>query len=352
MTRIQQETDFASPQPKPSEKLDNVNQLVRELDAAMDRFPEEALRDCQGHRDVVIPALLEVLRETTRLGREGIVRNGNAAMFALFLLTEFRATQAIDAVSEFLRIPGKVVDTLLGDAITEDLPRIVAAFATDRPEILERLISDSQANEYVRTAALEAHKYLVRDGLLQRSEIVSRLRDYLQTLVAEKSVWPATLVVSMLADLKAVEARPDIEQSFHTGVVDEDFISLEFVDGLLAKETAEFDSELTNLEPTFIADTVEEMRGWNWHRDEVWYEDESGTDSESVFDDDLMNWAARRVLRLDEQESNTSDDDLDVSPQHTDTIRYDAPHVGRNDPCPCGSGRKYKKCCLYKISPK
>jgi uncharacterized protein YecA (UPF0149 family) len=22
--------------------------------------------------------------------------------------------------------------------------------------------------------------------------------------------------------------------------------------------------------------------------------------------------------------------------------------VGRNDPCPCGSGRKYKKCCLNK----
>ena len=22
-----------------------------------------------------------------------------------------------------------------------------------------------------------------------------------------------------------------------------------------------------------------------------------------------------------------------------------APRVGRNDPCPCGSGKKYKKCC-------
>jgi len=21
--------------------------------------------------------------------------------------------------------------------------------------------------------------------------------------------------------------------------------------------------------------------------------------------------------------------------------------IGRNDPCPCGSGKKYKKCCLY-----
>ena len=26
------------------------------------------------------------------------------------------------------------------------------------------------------------------------------------------------------------------------------------------------------------------------------------------------------------------------------TVRRDAPKVGRNDPCPCGSGRKYKKC--------
>ena len=25
--------------------------------------------------------------------------------------------------------------------------------------------------------------------------------------------------------------------------------------------------------------------------------------------------------------------------------RRDAPKVGRNDPCPCGSGKKYKKCC-------
>ena len=27
-------------------------------------------------------------------------------------------------------------------------------------------------------------------------------------------------------------------------------------------------------------------------------------------------------------------------------IRNPLRNVGRNDPCPCGSGRKYKKCCL------
>ena len=30
------------------------------------------------------------------------------------------------------------------------------------------------------------------------------------------------------------------------------------------------------------------------------------------------------------------------------TVRNTAPKVGRNDPCPCGSGKKYKRCCLGK----
>ena len=29
-------------------------------------------------------------------------------------------------------------------------------------------------------------------------------------------------------------------------------------------------------------------------------------------------------------------------------IKSSAPKVGRNDPCPCGSGKKYKHCCLAK----
>jgi uncharacterized protein len=27
------------------------------------------------------------------------------------------------------------------------------------------------------------------------------------------------------------------------------------------------------------------------------------------------------------------------------TVKRDEPKVGRNDDCPCGSGKKYKKCC-------
>ena len=28
-------------------------------------------------------------------------------------------------------------------------------------------------------------------------------------------------------------------------------------------------------------------------------------------------------------------------------LRHSEPKIGRNDPCPCGSGKKFKKCCLH-----
>jgi len=39
--------------------------------------------------------------------------------------------------------------------------------------------------------------------------------------------------------------------------------------------------------------------------------------------------------------SNTESGTASVTP-----LRRNFPEIGRNDPCPCGSGRKYKKCCL------
>jgi tetratricopeptide (TPR) repeat protein len=39
------------------------------------------------------------------------------------------------------------------------------------------------------------------------------------------------------------------------------------------------------------------------------------------------------------------DDDDEPEPEATETVRRTQPKVGRNDPCPCGSGKKYKHCC-------
>jgi curved DNA-binding protein CbpA len=49
----------------------------------------------------------------------------------------------------------------------------------------------------------------------------------------------------------------------------------------------------------------------------------------------------KNQLGIDDDDDD--DDDQDSGPSQT--VRRDQPKVGRNDPCPCGSGKKYKHCC-------
>jgi hypothetical protein len=52
-----------------------------------------------------------------------------------------------------------------------------------------------------------------------------------------------------------------------------------------------------------------------------------------------------RELNPDDYEHAISDESDYFAPQ--DPVKKDK-KVGRNNPCPCGSGKKYKKCCLKK----
>jgi SWIM/SEC-C metal-binding protein len=50
------------------------------------------------------------------------------------------------------------------------------------------------------------------------------------------------------------------------------------------------------------------------------------------------------IVRIAENQPEDLDDlEQKLNP---DTVEYNGPKIGRNDPCPCGSGKKYKKCCL------
>jgi preprotein translocase subunit SecA len=54
--------------------------------------------------------------------------------------------------------------------------------------------------------------------------------------------------------------------------------------------------------------------------------------------------AQRKALqRLTEVHAAAGDDD-EAPRSKAETVVRQAPKVGRNDPCPCGSGKKYKKC--------
>jgi hypothetical protein len=51
---------------------------------------------------------------------------------------------------------------------------------------------------------------------------------------------------------------------------------------------------------------------------------------------------------LEDFDADDDADGFDSEPGPSDTIVRGRPHMSRNDPCPCGSGKKYKKCCWGK----
>jgi hypothetical protein len=51
-----------------------------------------------------------------------------------------------------------------------------------------------------------------------------------------------------------------------------------------------------------------------------------------------------KLKKLIARSLRESDPEVAVS----STVKSTGQHIGRNDPCGCGSGRKYKQCCLRK----
>ena len=58
--------------------------------------------------------------------------------------------------------------------------------------------------------------------------------------------------------------------------------------------------------------------------------------------------AAQQVQQSDIGQEQTDAIDRSGAAQSIETIRNRDEKIGRNDPCPCGSGKKYKSCCLRK----
>lgn len=63
---------------------------------------------------------------------------------------------------------------------------------------------------------------------------------------------------------------------------------------------------------------------------------------------DDVSFSHNRYESSHSENSNNSDSNYgtNILPA-VDTFRRENGKVGRNDLCPCGSGKKYKKCCLH-----
>jgi len=100
----------------------------------------------------------------------------------------------------------------------------------------------------------------------------------------------------------------------------------------------ELDSEGIELRNNLVA--VSMLMGIDLPEREQWQEDAEQRDA--------SRQGRHTQQHADEEAAYPADDDFYDPLPPSATVVHEGPKTGRNEPCPCGSGKKYKKCCLKK----
>lgn len=289
-----------------------VSEIMSELEYYDGTFPLQALKVAIANRDEIIPELLKVLEYATKHMEELLDEPEYMAhLYAMYLLAQFREERAYPLFIELFSTPGKAIQELSGDVVTEDLGRMLASICGGDVEAIKGLAENEQANEYVRSAALQSLIVLFAQGVKTREEILA----YFQSLFREKIPRDDELIwyslVSLSTKLYPDVLYDDIKQAFADDLIDPMFIDLKYVDDDMrrGKEHA-LEATKADHHNTFIEDTILEMETWAAFKP-----------SKPVKALPLVKKGSGQVVR-------------------------EGRKIGRNEPCPCGSGLKYKKCCV------
>ena len=323
--------------PPPNLTPDEILRQLRHVPDESDFAPyEAALLAAAGHREVLTPQLIAALDRVSADPAHYLKHQDDCLhLFAICLLAQFRETRALEAFLRFFSLPGEAALDLSGD--TEHGAAVLASVCGGDPAPLLRLVQDESVNGLVRQQAIEGLLVQAGWGERPREAVIEDLRRLFATLAKPGNDYVWAALVSAVCDFEARELLPEARRAVAENLAEENFECLESLDEL------EFaGSEPTPLphwerpfslfmERNALIDAVDECSHWFCFRDDT-DTDEDWDDPDSDENEDSGE-VTRRAL-------------LDTPPFEPPPQPYVAPpKVGRNDPCPCGSGKKHKKCC-------
>jgi len=299
--------------------------VMRELDTASRKLPREAIKEVREHPDIFVPLLMRTLKQAIEEIRDRDEPGGDAAFFAVFLLTELEVTEAFPLLLDVFRLPDEGPFDLLGDGVHELVAPILALFSKGNTDKIGEVIRDSNVNMYVRWSAANAYKYLFRDELISRQVAVDALHQHFQDCIEADHVMLAPLACE-LGDLAAESSLEIIRTAFQRMLVDESVVNLTHIEDQIAAGEETIAGTLEYCGPSGMPDTITELSRWAAFRDEPRRSRRKPTP--------LPARVPRPYLLSDK-----------ASQAKTAPVVSGSQKVGRNALCPCGSGKKLKKCC-------
>ena len=325
-----------------------LDKIAEGLRVPVQVLPKKAIRQAQKHRELMVPRLIHILEESAAFATKEKPFKDNAHFFTLFLLAEFEAPEAFPAIRKILSLPEGLPYDLFGDAVCEDVPKILSPFTGNRPEVLEEMIADLSMDSSVRCGAATTITAFVRAGQIPWEEGVRILGRELIRDALENNAAIFDLLSSILTEIFPSRLVGKIENAlFSDEPVETEPTETESVMKIIEEAIADPKTRrgCVPIDPEplpKVDDTLDELQGWCCFR-----EDEKEEEDEEEIER-IKALSGQEIARLRgtlpppaphflEEREETA---LVVQP-----IVSDRPRIGRNAPCPCGSGKKYKKCC-------
>jgi hypothetical protein len=307
----------------------DIERVVAELEACDNVLPRKALEIAMAHRDLVTPHLLEILKKTVE-DPSAVRVSYMGHLYAMYLLAAFREKEAYPLIADLALLPENLLDSLLDDVVTDDLGRSLASVSCGDDALIRSLVENKSANEWARAAGVQALVALVACGEKTRNEVIDYFRGlYRGKLEREYSaVWDALISHSM--DLHPAELFEDMRQAREDDLFDPDLAQWGEVSECLERG---MEANLRTLKDdpflSLITDPVAELETWACFRP-----------TEALNPEVECGEAPDPRSYAEEKEPTPPPMWEPMEP-----VRREKPNIGRNEPCPCGSGKKYKKCC-------
>jgi hypothetical protein len=285
-------------------------------------LPVEALRAAGERRATLAPRLIAEIDRCVA-DPEHPDNRPNRLLFAFHLLGEWRETAAYRSLCALMRAPSPTLEKILGDALTETAPRVLASVFDGDPQPLYDLIMDENADEFARDAALNALAIVTALDRLPITETERFLREAFDRLQPREDnhIWFGW--ETAIAQLGLESLSPLVQQAY-----DADFLLS------TGGDYAEFERELRKS----IADGSANLKGASY--------------LSRLWDDtvaEMEDWHCFSEEYRRERNAKSGEEDEEVAEmlaefQRGEPVVNPYRHVGRNDPCPCGSGLKFKRC--------
>ena len=292
---------------------ESVQKAIEEITYRSKKFPTKAFQAISDNKEAAMPYLRAAV-EKALLEKENLDENYQLHFYALFFLGEFQERSCFPLIMEFVSLPKDVLDGLIGDLVTEGLKDILYNTYNGDLDLVKRSVRNSDIDEYVRCAMLDVMGQLYLDGDLEKEELERFIRELVQE-EAEGNDYIYSRLALMICDCHLVDMLPDIRGLYDADRVEEIVVGkYDSCVDMMFRYSAYNDHFCKT--PISASSA---LQGWAMFDEKP----------ESDFDEEKLEKLIRRL-------------DADYTRQSGDK------KVGRNDPCPCGSGKKYKKCCLNK----